>query len=272
MLLNGRISERSFRRWRRQPGLIGRLLSGFVLCLGQTEADARRLAALGAPKVACLGNLKFAAPPLPADGALLADLLERTADRPRWLAASTHAGEEAMAGRLHHLLAPRFPRLLTVIAPRHPARGREIADTLTAMGLTVARRSAGQMVGPATDVLLADTMGELGLFIRLAPLVFMGKSLYGEGGQNPLEPGRLGASVLFGPKMGNFVDIAVRMQQAGAALQVADEAALAAALGRRLADRTLAAAEGVRAREFASAEDRILDAVLVEIVPWLTKA
>ena len=94
VLLNGRVSDRSFRRWRKMPDFIGGLLSGFALCLGQTEEDARRLAALGAPKTACLGNLKFAAPALPADAVALAGLIETLGRRPCWLAASTHAGEE----------------------------------------------------------------------------------------------------------------------------------------------------------------------------------
>ncbi len=269
ILLNGRISDRSFARWRRQPRLIGKLLASFVLCLGQTPQDAGRLAELGARRVACRGNLKFAALPLPVDDGVLRRMAAGIEGRPRWLAASTHAGEEAIAGRLHRSLAPRHPGLLTIIVPRHPSRGEAIAGELAEMGLTVARRAAGQPVEAATDVLLADTMGELGLLIRLAPLVFMGKSLIGRGGQNPLEPARLGASVLFGPHMDNFAEIADRMASGGAALQVADEAVLIDAVSCRLADPALLAECGAKARAFASVEDGVLDDVMRELRPWL---
>ncbi|HXP96477.1 MAG TPA: 3-deoxy-D-manno-octulosonic acid transferase [Telmatospirillum sp.] len=271
ILLNGRISDRSFAKWRRQKRLMHRLLAGFVLCLGQTPTDAERLSVLGASRVACRGNLKFAAPPLPVDDGTLAGLAAQLGDRPRWLAASTHPGEEAAMGRVHRQLALRHPGLLTIVVPRHPSRGADVAAELTAQGFTVAQRGAGQEMTPGTEILLADTLGELGLFIRLAPIVFMGKSLIGQGGQNPLEPARLGASVLFGPHMDNFAEIASRMCQASAAEQVEDEAALIAALSRRLSDRPLLAALGARAHDFARAEDGVLDAVLDDVIPWLTK-
>ncbi|PKU22044.1 3-deoxy-D-manno-octulosonic acid transferase [Telmatospirillum siberiense] len=269
ILLNGRISDRSFAKWRRQPRLMRRLLEGFVLCLGQTPTDADRLSVLGAKRVACRGNLKFAALPLPVDEAALTALAARMNGRPRWLAASTHPGEETLAGRVHQALHAAHPGLLTVIVPRHPNRGAEVAAELEGQGLSVARRGTGQEITAETQILLADTLGEMGLFIRLAPIVFMGKSLIGQGGQNPLEPARLGASVLFGPHMDNFSEIASRMCASGAAEQVADETALAEALSRRLADPRALALSGRMAHDFAQAEDDVLDAVLAEISPWL---
>jgi 3-deoxy-D-manno-octulosonic-acid transferase len=264
VLLNGRISERSFRRWRKMPAFIGRLLSGFALCLGQTEEDARRLAALGAAKTACVGNLKFAAPVLPAGPKELAALQEALGNRPRWLAASTHAGEEALAARVHKAL--NIPDLVTIIVPRHPNRGPEILAELTPIETKTTLRSQG---GPIGNIYVADTMGELGLFYRAAPLVLMGKSLIGQGGQNPLEPARLGASVLFGPHMGNFAEISARMTAAGAASEVAGEGDLVAALAQRLADPDRVAADGKRALSFASQEDGVLAAVIGAIEPLL---
>ncbi len=269
LLLNGRVSPRSFERWRRYPGFARHMLSCFQLCLGQTEADADRLHQLGARRVAAAGNLKFAAPPLPADQAELARLTRELDGRPRWLAASTHAGEEAIAGAVHLDLKTRFPGLLTVVAPRHPGRGRAIGAELAGMGLAVVRRSTDAPVTATTDVLLADTIGELGLFIRLAPLVFMGKSLTARGGQNPLEPARLGASVLFGPMMDNFDQVAARMEAAKAAHMVRDGRALSESVATRLADPRLVEEEGRRARQFANAEASVLDAVLRQIEPWL---
>ncbi len=271
ILLNGRISDRSFAKWRRQSGLMRRLLAGFVLCLGQTPTDTERLSLLGAKRVACRGNLKFAAPPLPVDETALAALAAQLGDRPRWLAASTHPGEEAVAGRVHQALAARHPGLLSIVIPRHPNRGDEVAAELSAQGLVVAQRSAGQAVTVETQILLADTLGEMGLFIRLAPIVFMGKSLIGQGGQNPLEPARLGASVLFGPHMDNFAEIARRMCAVSAAEQVSDEAALIAAVSRRLSDRPMLARSGALAHDFALAEDDVLEAVLAELTPWLSE-
>ncbi len=270
ILLNGRISDRSFAKWRRQSRLVRRLLAGFVLCLGQTPTDAQRLSILGAKRVGCRGNLKFAALPLPVDETAMARQAAQLGDRPRWLAASTHPGEEAAAGRVHQALSALHPGLLTIVVPRHPNRGEAVAAELRALGLRVAQRGAGQAVTAETQILLADTLGELGLFIRLAPIVFMGKSLIGQGGQNPLEPARLGASVLFGPHMDNFAEIASRMCRASAAEQVMDEPALVLAVSRRLADPGLLARSGQAAHDFALAEDDVLDAVFAELAPWLT--
>jgi 3-deoxy-D-manno-octulosonic-acid transferase len=269
LLLNGRISPRSFGRWQRNPRLARHILSCFQLCLGQTEADAERLRLLGAKKVAAPGNLKFAAPPLPVDDAELDRLSRLIGNRPRWLAASTHVGEELIAGRVHAAIKSRFPNLLTIVAPRHPGRGKSIASELRGLGLTVTRRSAGEPIMASTDVLLADTIGELGLLIRLAPLVFMGKSLTARGGQNPLEPARLEASVLFGPLMDNFDQVASRMEAAKAAHLVSDETALTEAIALRLANPALLRDEGARAGAFANTEAGVLGRVLDLIEPWL---
>lgn len=268
VLVQGRISPKSFAGWQRAPGFIRRMLSAFTLCLGQTPGDAERLAALGAAKVACMGNLKMAVPPLPGDEAELARLRQLIGVRPLWLAASTHPGEDGLIARVHGLLAPRFPGLLTLIVPRHPHRGGAIAAELAGWGFTVSRRAVGE--GPLGDVHIADTMGELGLFFRLAPVVFMGKSLgEAEGGQNPFEPARLGAAVLFGPHMTNFPEMAPAMLAAGAAEQVADEAALAAAVGRLLSDPTLLSTRRDAAQSWAESEAGVLDAVLGTLAPLL---
>jgi 3-deoxy-D-manno-octulosonic-acid transferase len=270
ILLNGRISDRSFAKWRRQPRLMRQLLGCFVLCLGQTPTDADRLRALGALRVGCRGNLKFSAPPLPVDATSFQILSERLGERPRWLAVSTHAGEESAVGRVHQRLEDQgVGGLLTIVVPRHPPRGDEIRTELEGMGLIVAQRSKGEDVSTDTQVLLADTMGEVGLFIRLAPIAFVGKSLVGEGGQNPLEPARLGASVVFGPNMGNFAEIAERMLEADVAEQVSDETELRAAVFRRLSNAEFVEQSGEKARAFAMAEDDVLDAVIEEISPWL---
>ncbi|TAN63555.1 MAG: 3-deoxy-D-manno-octulosonic acid transferase, partial [Magnetospirillum sp.] len=199
-LINGRVSDKSFANWRRFSGLARRLLGVFDLCLGQTEEDSRRLHVLGAKRVATPGNLKFATPQLPVEPEELRRLERTHLSRPSWIAASTHAGEEMMAGRIHLALKPRHQDLLTLIAPRHTERGDDIAFELREMGLTVAQRSKQEEVTPETDIHLADTMGEMGLFYRLTSIAFMGKSILSAGGQNPIEPAKLGLAVLMGPR------------------------------------------------------------------------
>ena len=175
----------------------------------QSEADAGRLRALGARNVSFPGNLKFAAPPLPADPAELARLADLLGDRPRWLAASTTPGEEATAAAVHRQLLPRHPDLLTAMAPRHPDRGPAIASELAAP-----RRGAGQDPPPG-GLWVADGLGEMGLLYRLFPAVFVGKSLVeGGGGQNPLEPARLGCALAAGPSMANQADAAAVLSAA----------------------------------------------------------
>lgn len=272
VLVQGRISLRSFNRWQHFPCLIRTLLSGFDLCLGQTPDDAARLASLGARRVDCLGNLKHAAAPLPADPDILATLRADLGSRPTWLAASTHAGEEALAGRVHRHVATVLPDVLSIIAPRHPERGDEIAAELRGMGLRVTRRSEGRVPTRETDVYLADTMGELGLFYRLAPLVFVGKSLTAAGGQNPFEPARLGAAVLFGPRMGNFADMTRQMLAADAALDVADENALAEMITTLLRDPVQLAERRRKALDWTMAEAGTLEAVMAILTPFLAQA
>jgi 3-deoxy-D-manno-octulosonic-acid transferase len=270
VLVQGRISARSFTGWKRVPGFIRRLLSGFALCLAQTDDDAHRLKLLGAREVRCLGNLKLAVPPLPVDAAELERLRSAVAGRPLWLAASTHPGEEAIVAEAHKRLAPRLPGLLTIIAPRHPERGPDIAQELRALELTVSLRSRAEVPG---EIYIADTLGELGLFFRLAPVVFMGKSLMVGGGQNPFEPARLGAAVLFGPLMDNFHDMAPRMLAVDAAEQVADGAALAEATARLLSDADLLQRRRQAAGTWAMAEAGVLlDGVEEALAPFLDAA
>ncbi len=227
-LVNARLSPGSAGRWRLAPRLARQLLGSFRLVMAQSEPDVQRFRALGAPQVSCPGNLKAAAPPLPADPAALAALRHALGERPVWLAASTHAGEETQVLAAHKLMARALPGLLTVVVPRHADRGAAVAAEVVAAGLPVAQRSAGALPGPATAVYVADTMGELGLFYRLARLAFVGGSLVPHGGQNPLEPARLGCAILVGPHTGNFTELMGRLLASGGALLVNDAATLAA--------------------------------------------
>ncbi|MGJ3265590.1 MAG: 3-deoxy-D-manno-octulosonic acid transferase [Salinarimonas sp.] len=236
VLVNGRLSERSFRRWMRAPRAAEAILSRFAFCLAQTPADAERLARLGAPRVAVAGNLKFDSPAPPADPRTVASLQALGAGRPIWMAASTHPGEEEAAIAVHRALSKRYPSLLTIIAPRHPNRGPDIAAMAQESGLVAVRRAEGMQPDRAVDLYVADTIGELGLFYRLAPVVFMGGSLVPHGGQNPIEPAKLGAAILHGPHVHNFTDVYAAIDRARGALPVNDARALAAALTELLSD------------------------------------
>ena len=269
LLINGRMSAASTRSWGRFPPAIRLLLGQFAEIFAQSPEDLAHFQTLGAERARCLGNLKFAAPPLRAD----ADELERfTAllqGRPLWLAASTHPGEEAIAGKVHQALRARFPDLLTLIAPRHPDRGPAIADELSAAGLRIALRSRGESPGAETDAYVADSIGELGLWYRLAPAVFVGGSLVPKGGQNPLEPARLGRAILFGPHSSNFVRVCQEMTAAGAMRRVADGNELAEAVAGLLRDAAERERLGEAAKRYADVEAGVLDELVTALSPYL---
>jgi 3-deoxy-D-manno-octulosonic-acid transferase len=262
-LVNARLSARSQARWRWGASFIRPLLAGFSLVLAQDETQAQRLAALGARAPQALGNLKFAAAALPADEGALARLRAEAKGRDIWLAASTHPGEEAIIAAAHRELAVRRPGLLTLIAPRHAERGEAIAGELRAAGFSLARRSQGEPIDGASGIYLVDTLGELGLFYRLAPVVFVAGS-YRWQGHNPIEPALLGRAVASGPQVANFQDIFDRMAQAGAVTLV-EEPMLASAIDWLLGQPQDAAR---RAEAFARQEaDGILERILSALAP-----
>lgn len=267
-LVNARLSDRSFARWRRWPGLARALAGAFRLVLAQSERDAERYRALGAAEARAIGNLKFAAAPLPADEAAVAKFRAALGGRPAVVAASIHPGEDAVMAAA--LADPAWPDgAVLVVVPRHPEKAAAMAETFRARGLAVARRSAGEVLGPATRVYLADTLGELGLFYRAAAAAIVGGSFVPHGGQNPLEAALLGRPILFGPHMGNFAAVAEALIAAGGARPVADAGTLAAAIGD-----TLAGDAGVRAgeaaRRAAEAERGVLDRALAALAPLVS--
>jgi 3-deoxy-D-manno-octulosonic-acid transferase len=270
-LVNGRLSAASYARWQRWPRLIGPMLAAFSVCLVQDEVQAKRFRRLGAPNVGAVGDLKAAAAPLPVDRPQLEQLTAQIGQRPVWLAASTHAGEEEIAARVHLLVAADHPGLLTIIAPRHPVRGNAIHAMLGARGLQVTRRRRGEPITDQTDVYLADTLGELGLFYRLAGIAFVGGSLVAKGGHNPFEAARLDCAVLYGPDVGNCARMAADLAVAGAAETVRDTDGLARAVSALLSDGRLRAERAAAAKAVAAASADILDAVLVPLAPWLDR-
>lgn len=269
-LVNARMTPPTLRRWQRHPRLIAPVLGAFDPVLARGSEDAARFAALGA-RPAVPGDLKYAAPPLDCDDAALDALRRAVGGRPRWLAASTHPGEDEMVTEAHRRLAARRPDLLTVIAPRHPERGPDIADLARRGGLAVARRAAGERPDSATAIYVADTMGELGLLFRLAGTVFMGGSLVAVGGHNLLEPARLGAALVHGPHMDNFRELATDFARHGAAVEVADGDALAEAIGLLLDDEDARRRLARAAARCAAEKAGILDVVVAALAPVLDR-
>lgn len=269
ILINGRLSENSFKRWRYLPRTIGNLLQRFDLCLAGTPADASRLSELGAPRVLTSGNLKLDVPPPPADSDRLRDLSDAIAGRAIIAATSTHPGEDALMIEAHNRLRGNFPGLLTLIAPRHANRGPDVAALAQAAGLTAALRSRGELPKRATDIYVADTMGELGLIYRLAPVVFVGGSLVRHGGQNPIEPAKLGAAILHGPHVWNFAEIYTALDGARGAEAVLDEDRLTAAFAALLNDPKACARSAAAARTTVDALGGALERTLQSLDPYL---
>ncbi len=266
ILVNARMSPQSFGRWRRLPALIGPLLRRIDLALAQSRDDGRRLEDLGARNVRVAGNLKYDVPPPPVNPSVLADMLAAVGSRPVWLAAQTHPAEEAIVIDAHRSLSKRWPDLLTIVAPRHVERGPQIEALARGQGIAAELRSRGETIGRSSGFYIADTMGELGLFYRIAGLVFVGKSLGGaSGGQNPIEPANLGAAVLHGPDVGNFTDVYAALDSSGGAKIVSDAAHLDQSLAVLLADparsRALARAGADAVARLGGATDRIMNAL-----------
>ncbi len=269
VLINGRMSHRSFPRWRRLTGTISALLGRFDICMAQSQVDAERFTALGSRNVLVTGNLKLDVPAPPADPAKLERLMSVTRGRPIVVAASTHSGEEQLLLEAHRTLTGFFPSLLSVIVPRHPDRGEAIARTIVASGLRVALRSREELPTATTDIYVADTMGELGVFYRLSPIVFMGGSLVAHGGQNPIEAIKLGASIVHGPHTFNFTDVYEALDSVGGARRADTQEALVKQLGQWLADpaaRELSAASAARVVEHLGGA---LDRTLAALEPYL---
>ncbi len=269
VLMNARMSEASFRRWKWAKGAIADILSVFSLCLAQNAGEAARLEQLGAKNVRVAANVKYAAAPLPVDDAKLAEMQAQVSGRKTILWASTHAGEEQLAIETHAVLRPQFPDLLTVIVPRHAPRGPDVLDLARQKSLSAGLRSRNDAA--AGEIYIADTMGELGLFYRLCKTVVVGGSFADIGGHNPIEPGQLGCIIFYGPQMYNFITINEDFLTAQAAVQVADVAALKIKLAEALATPEKFAPFGENARAL-TAEKSIAAAALASMLdPYLEK-
>jgi 3-deoxy-D-manno-octulosonic-acid transferase len=272
VLVNARMSQRSCQRWARLSSLSKPVFSRFDLVLTQNWRFAKRLIGLGAPKAAITGNLKYDAPPPPVDIRAAEELQRSIGDRPVFLAASTHPGEDEVVAKVQEMLQATMPSLLTVIVPRHPDRGEAIASLLGERQLSTARRSAKQQITSKTQVYLADTIGELGLFYKLAPLSFIGGSLVVHGGQNPIEAIKLGSGILSGPHTFNFAETYTVLQRYEGCKLVAGPDELAAALRRLFENPSEAEEMKRRASAAIGTLSGALEKTLEALKPYLPAA
>ena len=265
ILINGRISNKTFKRWQQFDFICKELLECFTLCLGQSEEDAYRLRILGAKDAVCLGNLKYAGLPLPIDEDAKRTLLKQIGKRKLWLISSTHDDEEIRLAKVHKKLKAKYPDLLLIIAPRHPNRGSEIAAELKKMDLSSALRSKDEKITSSTDTYIADTIGEMGLWYDIAKIVFIGGSLIPHGGQNFIEPSRVRDAVIVGPHMHNFSDAMARARKADAIMQIDNLDELEKIVDELLANDTLLDAKCSLAYNWAQSETKVLDGIIDKI-------
>lgn len=276
VLVNGRLSDRSFARWQKRPYLAEALFENLAHVVAQSEVDGERFRTLGARPVTVSGNLKVDTHVPPVDPEALALLEGQIGERETWAAVSTHEGEETVAADVHEKLKPRHSDILTIIVPRHPERADGLEEEFRARGLKVARRSRNDAVSADVDILLGDTIGEMGLYLRLTEIAFVGRSLTGEGGQNPIEPARLGTAVLSGCNVQNFRDAYRRLIDAGGARLVRDGEMLAGGVNFLLnnysARRTMIKAGRAAVDDMSGALNRTLQALDPYIHPLIVKS
>lgn len=270
VLVNARLSDRSFKRWQVARQSAQTIIGAFDTILAQTPDAAQKYKTLGAANVHFTDNIKFSAAPLPCDETDLAALTHAIGARPCWVYASTHEGEEEIASRMHERLKATFPELLTVIVPRHPNRRAQIAALI---GDAQLRGESKNPPAPDTGIYIADTMGELGLFYRAAPVAMIGRSfsLDGGGGHNPIEAAQLGCAVLSGPHVQYQQEIFDDMVAAGAARLVTDDDDLYDALMRLLGDKQYLHEQQDKARTYAARKAAVVDAVMAHISPLVKR-
>lgn len=266
-LVNARLSDRSVARWLKKAPTARFVLEQFSLFLTQNQHISDSLLELGArpDRVRAGGNLKAGADPLPVDGDALAEIRSALGPRPIWVASSTHIGEEQPVLTAHKALLKQHPDLCLVLVPRHPDRSDEVADLVGQAGMTCARRSKAEQPTAETQVYLADTMGELGTWYALSPIVFLGGSLEPIGGHNPFEVARAGAAVITGPGYHNFAETFPPMIAAKGAVEVHDADQLNSAVSHWLTQPEALQQAQQAAAEFATQQSVVLDG-LIEIL------
>ena len=273
MVVNGRLSDRAFRRYRLASSLFAHALARLSCVCTQTSLDAERFAALGAPRdrIHVTGNIKFATVAPAKDGGATRTALGLPPDVELWVCGSTAEGEEDAAIAAFRALPETGPRRLLVLAPRRPARFDAVASLLASSEIPWSRRSAGRAPSGAAgkEILLLDTLGELASLYAAAAVAFVGGTLAARGGHNIIEPAACGVAPVFGPHVENVRDVAARLLEADGAFAVRDAAALTRTFVRLAGDPELRRRAGERARALVASQSGALEATLREIRPYL---
>lgn len=267
VLANGRLSERSARGYQRVARLVRPMFAALDWLAVQSAPEAARFIVLGArpQALSVTGSIKFDLKPSSAVLQGAAQWRGEWGERPVWIAASTHAGEDEIILQAHQQVLQQQPQALLILVPRHPERFDAVARLVQQSGLTLARRSAGTQPAMTDQVLVGDSMGELMRFYACADVAFVGGSLIAGGGHNYLEPAALGLPVLSGPHRFNFAEISDLLEQAGALVEVADAGALASQVAQWLGDAELARAAGMAGQAVVRANQGALERLLAGI-------
>ncbi|MBD8892989.1 3-deoxy-D-manno-octulosonic acid transferase [Roseibium litorale] len=271
VLINGRLSAKSARNWSFIRSAGAYVFGCLDLCLAQSEADGKRLKALGCRRVEVPGNLKFDAEPPSAPAGEQAEISRQIGGRPRWLAALTHPGEDEVVLTAHLTLLEERPDLLLLLAPRHPARADDVAAMVRAKGLGLARRSLGEPILPQTQVYLGDTLGEMGLLYGVSGVAFLGGSFADVGGHNPVEAAALDTVIVSGPKVPNARPVYRSLWEAGASLRLEEPEELAGAISQLLEDRVRRQAMRAAAKEIIDGGRGALQRTLDALGPFLDR-
>ncbi len=268
ILINAHMSERSFKAWQKRHALARHIFKHIDLAIGQNERDVAYYHALGVKSVALSGNLKADVLPV-EDRALLEHYRSAIGNRPVWAAVSTHEGEEEIAFEVHRILKNYLPDLLTIIVPRHPERLGDLIKKCDNKSLRFIRRSNNAVPDANTDILWGDTIGEMGLFLRLSKVSFIGKSLCGDGGHNPLELALLGSAILTGPHVSNFQEMFEQFLTRDAAYMIQDTKQLAIQVYKLLTNEALRQEMVDKAYEVATGMAGALERTLKVLDPFL---
>ena len=204
ILLNGRITRKSFRRWMKFPNFAEKIFSKISLAMPQNNETSKYLKKLGVKKIKIAGNLKYF---VHQKKSLDKNTKKKFKNRLIFCAASTHYNEELFIGKMHKELRLKNKNLLTILIPRHANRSSTITNELKNIGLKIITRSSNEQISKSTDIYIVDTYGETSKFYELSNITFLGGSLVPHGGQNPLEPARMGSYILHGPNIQNFTEI-----------------------------------------------------------------
>lgn len=273
VLINARLSEQSFGKWQFARNLIRDLLSCFTLIIAQTPEDAERFITFtDKRRVSVCDNIKYGAAPLPYDAEALAALKIALGERPLWVYASTHAGEESLACRIHKSLKETIPDLLTILVPRHPERREEISGVCFENNVKYRLRGHHAVLpSPDDDLYIADTLGELGLFYSLCPIAMIGRSFSddGGGGHNPVEAAKLGCAVITGPNNQYQRQLYDDMQAMSAVVETKDEIELAAVLKELITEPHVLESLQRKTSVFITKKTHVIDDILKSIEPLL---